>query len=124
MARLLKLICIITAVGFFCSGCALMFNGSTQQIPVTSVPDTAKVKLDGNPAGVTPTTITVSKDGSHTIRVEAEGYFSAEYPLSKSVGGWFLAGLVLVGPFEFVSFSNGAAYNLYPEAIAAYLDKR
>lgn len=66
------------------AGCATLENGTTQRIPVTSDPPGAGVLLDGRPAGVTPTSITVSRrDREPKIEVVMDGFTPARQRLER-----------------------------------------
>ena len=66
------------------AGCATLENGTTQRIPVTSDPPGAGVLLDGRPAGVTPTSITVSRRNREPeIEVVMDGFTPARQRLER-----------------------------------------
>lgn len=51
------------------TGCAVLFRGIDQTIPVDSTPPGAQVMLDGEGVGVTPVEIRVSRRRAHTLTV-------------------------------------------------------
>ena len=57
------------------SGCATLFAGGPDRIPVSSNPSGAAVTVDGNLLGVTPMVVTLDRGSSQgVIRFEAAGY--------------------------------------------------
>ena len=51
------------------SACATMFYGTTQEVPVTSVPDGAEVRIQGKLIGNTPVTITLDRKPDHELEI-------------------------------------------------------
>jgi hypothetical protein len=51
------------------SSCALLVNGLTQTVPVTSTPSGATVFVDGEPRGVTPIDLELRRDSTSVIVV-------------------------------------------------------
>ena len=64
-------------------GCATMVNGPRQELRVKSVPKGAWVFLNGKKIGATPVTVTVSRWGSHHLRIEMPGFQTYETTLEK-----------------------------------------
>ena len=55
------------------AGCATMLSGTSQRVTVTSRPPGAEVYVNGQPAGVTPAEVVVSRrETAHRIRVGSE----------------------------------------------------
>jgi hypothetical protein len=52
------------------SSCALLFNGTTQTVPVTSTPSGAAVFVDGEHRGTTPIDLELRRDGTSTVLVQ------------------------------------------------------
>lgn len=77
-------------VGFHLTSCGCMCHGRTQTIPVSSSPALAAVYVDGEMAGFTPTTVTVSRKKQHVITIAKEGYFNQSYLLTPHLNGYFL----------------------------------
>ena len=51
------------------SSCALLVNGMTQTVPVTSTPSGAAVFVDGEPRGFTPVDLELRRDGTSVVVV-------------------------------------------------------
>ena len=52
-----------------CSGCATMFQGSSQKIPVASTPAGAAVTVNGQPMGVTPLFLDLKRKEHATLTI-------------------------------------------------------
>lgn len=80
-ARVLLAVAVLALAS---TGCATLENGTTQRIPVTSDPPGAQVLLDGLPAGVTPTQITVSRRNREPdIEVVMDGFTQSSHRLER-----------------------------------------
>lgn len=75
------------------TGCAVVFRGPNQNIPVGSTPPGAEVILDGDVVGVTPVEIQVSRSGEHTLTVRfgEQEQDVILTPVASSVGSALLA---------------------------------
>jgi PEGA domain-containing protein len=90
----------VTLICVLLSGCAHLFNGTTQGIAVSSAPPGARILVRGQAVGVTPTKITLPRrDSRLVLRFEKDGYQPAEVPLKRSVSGWIVGDIVL-GPMQ------------------------
>lgn len=80
------------------TGCATIMAGGPDKIPVTSTPSGAKVYVDSQPVGQTPTVVVLDRERSQgNIRVEAPGYEPTVLTRSKSINGWFWANICIGG---------------------------
>ena len=67
------------------SGCATLFAGGPDKVPVNSTPPGARVIVDGQEVGTTPMVVTLDRENNQgNIRVEAPGYQPATTVRSKS----------------------------------------
>lgn len=82
--RLIRLaIAFITIVCF--AGCATLFASGPDSVQVASTPPGARVTVDGQEVGVTPTAVTLDRGRSQgNIRIEAPGYQPVTVMRSKS----------------------------------------
>lgn len=104
------------------SGCATVFNGSTQGIGIASVPTGAAVSVDNIAQGHTPVIAPLSRKDNHIVKVEYPGYHPFEATLTRSLNGWVF-GNILIGGLVGVSIDaiSGAMYDLTPPQITANL---
>lgn len=82
-----------TAVLTLCllsSGCGLLANGTTRQVPVSSQPTGAEVWVDGVYAGLTPLRIAVDPDRAHLIVVRIPGYQTQRYRVESTVAAGYV----------------------------------
>lgn len=116
--RLLKRICMITAVGFFCSGCATIIHGTTQNVSINSNPPGAKASIDGLKIE-TPNSVTLARNKDYIVNVEKEGYKPGQAQITRKFDGLpVIAGNILwLLPGVLVDILAGGAWNLTPEQV-------
>jgi hypothetical protein len=100
------------------SGCALVVNGTTQRIGVSSTPPGATVMIDNQQRVVTPASILLARDESHTFFFKKEGYQDDSFVITSDTSGW-VWGNVLIGGLlgAAVDFSTGAARKLSQDSV-------
>lgn len=115
------------------SGCASIFQGSTQPLTITSIPEAASVTVmnragDKIHTGVTPVTLTVKrgagyfKPESYRVVMQKEGYASREIVVTGGVNGWYFGNLIFGGLIGMVAVdpATGAMYS-FPENVSGTL---
>lgn len=106
-------------------GCATIVNGPKQDIGISSTPSSASVWVDGTSIGYTPLIVGLTRESSHTVRIELDGYEPFQVGLSKKVSGWVAGNLAVGGIAGFVVDAvTGSMYCLYPDQIHAILVKQ
>src|SRR5678810_338390 len=65
---------VVVGVAWLGAGCATMFYGTTQEVPVTSVPDGAEVRIQGAVRGKTPVTLTLERKPDYEMEISKAGY--------------------------------------------------
>ncbi len=82
-------------------GCATMFNGKPQVIPVTSdvVVNIVVKNATGIVVfeGVTPAELKLPRNSTYTVTVSAPGYASETFALNQKIQGWFWVSLCTTG---------------------------
>lgn len=112
--------CMVSAV--LATGCCSIIHGTSQEVPVNSVPSGAQVFHNGVPAGTTPALLDLKRKRHHVIRLEKAGYVPAEKTLSKSTSGWVAGNIVFGGLIGLaVDAVNGSFYNISPDAVDVVL---
>jgi hypothetical protein len=119
------------------SSCASMILGSTQRIPINSVPDGAAVKVIDAAGikvgiGITPYAVTVDRGNGYfsaapyRVIVEKPGYVPVEVALVPKMNGWYIAGnIATVGiGWLIVDPLTGAMWTLTPEEVDAKMQKQ
>jgi len=105
-------------VSVFGSGCATIIHGTTQNIPVSSVPTGAKVTVDQSTAYTTPTVLDLPRGENHTLQVSLEGYHTEVMRLQSVTSGAVMGNLIAGGLIGWgVDAASGAQYRLVPESL-------
>lgn len=79
-------IALISAV--LLSGCATMFSGSTDPVTFKSVPDGAKVEINGNQIGRTPVTVPLKRSLTPPmVQLKLDGYEPKTLAIQNSFNG-------------------------------------
>lgn len=131
----MKHIIATSVAALFLSGCATIFDGSSQPVLIKSVPEAATISITNRAGekihtGTTPATVTLKrgagyfKSENYTVKVEKEGYQPKEIQIKGSINGWYVANLLFGGVIGLLIVDpiTGAMYNLTPEAVTATLD--
>lgn len=78
-------------------GCATVTGGARDpKVAVTSNPPGAAVVVDGQPRGVTPTTVELSRKSDHEVVIQQTSYETAIVPVKRQFNPWIF-GNVLIG---------------------------
>jgi hypothetical protein len=115
---------LLLTSALFLGGCATLIHGSSQSIRVESEPEGAQVEVDGRPVGRTPTTVDLSRDQDHRVRLHHSGYEAHTVTLQQGRSLWASVNLLnLIVPGMLVDLSTGAFYRLDPEPVSPTLDE-
>ena len=112
-----------------------MHHGRTQHVIVASDPPGALIFADDAPVGVTPDIVTLNRRGVE-LRLEKDGFLTAEIRMSRGLSAWLAGSAVLATPFLWngpyalaglaltlgVDLGSGAAWKL-PERIETVLNR-
>lgn len=80
-----------------CSGCATIMNGSTVPVTISTAPNDARAKVNGQVYS-TPATVAIPRgQGDFSIHIEKDGYESQDVPLKEKIGGWVWGNVILGG---------------------------
>lgn len=106
-------------------GCATAVRGLNENVTISSVPNGATVIADGENVGVTPTSAKLSRNDSHSIRIEKAGYITYETKTGTKVSnGWRMADLPMAlffSPAVLIMLIDRGAEEIEPDAISANL---
>ncbi|MDR3711454.1 MAG: PEGA domain-containing protein [Puia sp.] len=110
---------------FFCSGCASVMNGPSQEVSISSNPSGAAIIVDGETIGATPLIVVLSRKKRYRIRLSREGYLPYEMSFSRKVSGLVAGDFALgVGPLGLLADrQSGAMYKLSPGQLNVALKK-
>ncbi len=67
-------------------GCGALFNSKVKTISMTSTPTQAEVWIDGTMRGVTPLSLPLDNQESHSVVFRKEGHQDVVCELSSDVG--------------------------------------
>ena len=114
--------------------CATLIHGRRQNINITSSPSGAKVTIDGNEYGNTPTIVKLERKGKikgedrkkkgYVVKIELEGYAPFEMNITRQLDGWFLGNFLVALPAFFIDMSLGSMYKLTPKEVDAKLGSK
>jgi hypothetical protein len=91
-----------TALGWMLAGCATILKGSQEKVTLDSDPRGAKVYLNGNPIGHTPTELQVSSKDTVTFEFRQDGFETRTVTIGHSAGaGWIVLDVLL--PFWLIN---------------------
>lgn len=99
---------VLLALGMV-TGCAAMFNGSTQMVSVRSNVDDAKIYVNEAYIGKENAVTSFRKKDNYVIRVEKDGCNSTSVPASKSFDATTLLGIFVDYGLVSILIVDGAA---------------
>ena len=103
---------LLPATQLLYPGCATMWDGPTQGMRIRSKPTGARVFVDGNDRGLTPTNLKLCRWVGHRVRIELPGYEPYEVPLTRT-GNSNVQGNLFIGVAPiFVDVLSGAVFTL------------
>lgn len=77
--------------------CGTLFNSNQKSVAMGSEPSEAEVFINGSRVGVTPITIELDNQSSHTVTFRKDGYREATCQIDTSVGAGYVVLDVLGG---------------------------
>ena len=92
------------------SGCCSVIHGTTQKLPVESVPSGARVYQNGEYVGDTPMMLRLKRNQDYAIRLEKDGYEVQQTLLESGMSNWALLDFIFL-PSLFIDLPDGAFYS-------------
>jgi hypothetical protein len=93
------------------TGCGTLFASGPDAVPVSSTPSGAKVTLDGQPCGTTPTVVAVPRGSEGVFRFELEGFERMTVDRDKVLNGVtffnMLGGYITIPLFYLIDIVTG-----------------
>jgi hypothetical protein len=124
----------LTAAALSAGGCASIVHGGNRLIAISSEPAGAKAtitKTSGEVVSVTNTPCTVSLDPkrgyfkgqSYHLKLELEGYRTADVELRSEMSGWYWGNILLGGLIGMLAVDpvTGSMWNIAPDKIDQHL---
>ena len=113
MVKIMSLISLLIALSVIIIGCASIISGTSQKVTFNSVPSGARVTTDTGLTLITPSTATLPKGRSISVKCEQEGYESQTQIIGASFDAWFLGNLLFGGIIGMIiDGTNGAMMKL------------
>jgi len=81
---------VLVAAAMSLSACGALFNGGPEDVMVSSNPAGAEVWVDGTNRGITPATLQLAKDKSHTITLRRAGYQEQTVTIDRRLSTTYL----------------------------------
>lgn len=103
------------------TSCATIVHGTRQNVSISSTPSNAEVWLDRSYVGTTPLIIAMTRNDSHFVSIELEGYERYEIVLSREISGWAFGNIFIGGIGLAVDAISGGLYKLTPDQVQAHL---
>lgn len=129
----LRALCVsvLSATALFSTGCASIVHSGQRNVTINSTPTGAKVVIvkantgEAVHSGVTPLTVSLNpkrgyfKGQAYTLKLELEGYQTAEVAIKPELSGWYLGNIIFGGLIGMLAVdpATGAMWNLTPEKI-------
>lgn len=113
---------IVAVASILLAGCATIMHGTSEDIGFSSTPTNAKISVDNQPVGQTPTIAKLSRKDNHIVRMELDGYQPFEATLTRNVSGWVWGNIIFGGVVGLaVDAMSGGLYKLSPEQVSGQL---
>lgn len=126
MKKQMLTIILLIVVGMLISagGCATIMSGSTQRIPVTSIPSGARVTTENNVSITTPGVLILTKKDAHILTARYAGR-TKTLTFKRKLSGWLIADVLWdFGIFTIpIDFASGSAWVLHPKAVCFKFDR-
>ena len=104
---ILMMVCAIAA---FAAGCCTVAHGTTQKVPVETVPAGARVYQNGEYVGDTPMMLRLKRNQDYAIRLEKDGYEVQQTLLESGMSNWAFLDFIFL-PSLFIDLPDGAFYS-------------
>lgn len=118
------------------TGCATVFNGTTQSVTIKSTPEAASITITNRAGqnvhtGNTPSTVTLNRGAGYfkpevyTIHVQKDGYETQKILVSGQLSGWYFGNIILggiVAGMLIIDPLTGAMFTLAPDVLETSLN--
>lgn len=103
------------------SGCATIFTGTSDTVAFHSEPSGAKVYLNGNYMGNTPTSLSLKRDRDYNVMVKKDGYEPGSAMVGRSFNAVSLLNLTSILCW-LVDLVTGAVWKFDRDVVTVSLD--
>lgn len=94
--------------------CATIVSGGPVMVPVNSRPEGARVLLDGQAVGTTPTTVSFSRGCNGLLTFQLTGYEEKCVDVDKTINPWLFGNILIGGLIGVVVDVVSGAAGKYP----------
>ncbi|MDT8324946.1 MAG: PEGA domain-containing protein [Bacteroidota bacterium] len=117
-------VALLVLVTVVLAGCAAIFKGSSEEVELTSDPQGAKIYLNNQYVGITPTYMNLKSGRTYHFEFRKDGYKTRPVYLGNSVGaGWVILDILFGGIIGIVvDAATGSWYELDDSVVFAPLE--
>lgn len=113
---------LVFSTGLMLQGCATVITGRYESVSFDSSPQGARVAVNGQVMGTTPTQVTLHRGANSVVAIEKDGYAPKVFPLTTKLNPYFWLDIALLSPLGvIVDFSDSAASSFDPATYAVQL---
>jgi hypothetical protein len=106
--------CLFTPLLLLLPSCATIVAGGPDMVPVSSKPEGARVLLDGQAVGTTPTTVTFARSCKGVLTFQLAGYETKTVDIDKQLNGWLFGNILFGGLIGIAVDAISGAAGKYP----------
>lgn len=122
MRSLSRAIAVVILTAFFTVGCATVFTGTSDTVTIKSEPSGAKIYLNGNYEGDTPTSLILKRDKDYNVMLKKAGFENTSATITRSFNAVSI--LNLLSPLCWiVDVVTGALWKFDRNTITVTLEK-
>ncbi len=110
-------------LALLCTGCATLFNGPTDTVPVTTDPPGAAVAVSSeNIAQLTPSTLVLNRNHDYELTITKEGYKTEKVKVTHVLSGAEAGNIIGFGILgTVIDNASGCAWDLKPDNLVVTL---
>jgi hypothetical protein len=134
-SKMTKKVIAASIAALMLTGCATIFNGTTQVVKINSAPEGATLTVMNRAGqqihnGTTPASLTLNRGAGYfrgeqyTVKLSKAGFKDKEVTLTSNLGGWYWGNLLLGGLLGMLIIDpiSGGMYNIAPENVSEAMD--
>ncbi len=113
---------ILVSLTIISMGCATIIHGPKQNVAIVSEPRKASIIIDEIPVGYTPYLSKITRNKTHIVKIEMEGYQTYETTLKRKLDGWIFGNILIGGIIGIaIDAASGSMYRLTPKDVTVQL---
>jgi hypothetical protein len=116
---------LLLAMCFLINSCALVFNGTRQNVLIKSMTKDSKIYVDGNYVGKDSVAVKLKRADNHNVIVKKDGYDTEVVAIDNHIQiGWLLYDIIFNQFAIFTDAPTGAWYSLDKKNIIVDLNEK